>query len=180
MAPFRRRLVPRQRVRTLSRDHMKFGISMFRDVFLGSGVPLGGDPITAFQNVPVLGLRTGTVLDNCKPMVRDVVKARFIATNCGDGPLDFIPPNQIGKEIDHYLSEHHSVTLLPGESFEYSVFRSWDIPGEHQLTLTYAACCPGLPFARLVYPPVAILVRPAEASKLVHWFWYLRAAANCR
>jgi hypothetical protein len=40
---------------------MKFRLSMFVDAFLGSGVPLSGDPITSFQVVPLLGLRTGTI-----------------------------------------------------------------------------------------------------------------------
>jgi hypothetical protein len=33
---------------------MKFRMSMFVDAFLGSGVPLAGDPITSFQIVPLL------------------------------------------------------------------------------------------------------------------------------
>jgi hypothetical protein len=63
---------------------MKLRMSMFVDAFLGAGVPLGGDPITSFQNVPLLELRTGTVLNNCKPTVGDVVNVRLIGTNCGE------------------------------------------------------------------------------------------------
>jgi hypothetical protein len=68
---------------------MKFKMSLFVDAFLGSGVPLAGDPITSFQNVPLLGLQTATVLDNCAPMARDVVKVRFIARNCGERLLGY-------------------------------------------------------------------------------------------
>ena len=135
---------------------------MFVDAFLGSGVPLGGDPITSFEIVPFLGLRTGTVLDNCNPMVGEVVKVRFMATNCGGRRIEFVRPVQGGREWDREYSQHNAITLLPGESLEYSVFRSWDAPGAHQLTLTYEARCAGHPFARLTYPTVAIHVRAPE------------------
>jgi hypothetical protein len=155
---------------------MKFRMSMFVDAFLGSGVPLAGDPITSFRNVPLLGLRTATVLNNCKPMVRDVVKVRFIATNCGERRLEIVLPRQDGRERERQHSEDKLTTLLPGESLEYSVFRSWDAPGEHQLTFAYEARCAGQPFARLAYPAVAIHVRPPEANKLMHWILCARAA----
>ncbi len=155
---------------------MKFGMSMFVDAFLGSGVPLGGDPITLFQNVPVLGLRTATVLNNRYPMVQDVVKVRFIATNCGAVPLEIVPASKDDRELSREHTEDSFITLLPGESIDYSIFRSWDAPGEHQLTLAYKARCAGLPFARLTYPAVAIHVRPPQADKLMHWIGWARAA----
>jgi hypothetical protein len=155
---------------------MKFRMSMFADAFLGSGVPIAGDPITSFRNVSLLGLRTGTILDNCNPMVRDVVKVRFIATNCGERRLEIVLPHQDGGERDHEHSEDNLTTLLPGESLEYSVFRSWDAPGEHQLTLAYEARYAGQPFARLAYPAVAIHVRPPEAHKWMYWILCAHAA----
>jgi hypothetical protein len=155
---------------------MKFRMSMFVDAFLGSGVPVAGDPITSFRNVSLLGLRTATVVNNCNPMVRDVVKVRFIATNCGERGIEIAPPRQGGRERDREHSEDNLTTLLPGESVEYWVFRSWDVPGEHQLTLAYEARCAGQPFARLAYPTVAIHVEPPEASKLMHWISSVRAA----
>jgi hypothetical protein len=161
---------------TVGHGQMKFRMSIFVDAFLGSGVPLAGDPITSFQNVSLLGLRTATVLDNCNPMVGDVVKVRFISTNCGEGRLEIVPPGQDGRQRDPEPSENSVVTLLPGESLEYSVFRSWDAPGEHQLTLAYEARCAGQPFARLAYPTVAIHVRPLEANKFIHWILWARAA----
>ncbi len=155
---------------------MKLRMSMFVDAFLGAGVPLAGDPITSFENVSLLGLRAGTVLNNCRPTVRDVVKVRFIATNCGERRLEIILPLQVGRERDWEHSEDNVITLLPGESIEYSVFRSWETPGEHQLALAYEARRPGQPFARLAYPRVTLHVRPPEANKLVHWISILRAA----
>jgi hypothetical protein len=155
---------------------MKFRMSTFVDSFLGSGVPLAGDPVTSFQIVPLLGLRTGTVLDNCRPMVRDVVKVRFIATNCGERRLEIVRCVQDGQARDQEHSENNSIALLPGESLRFSIFRSWDAPGEHQLTVAYEARCAGLPFARLAYPAVAIHVRPPEADKLMHWILWARAA----
>jgi hypothetical protein len=149
---------------------------MFVDAFLGSGVPIAGDPITSFRNVSLLGLRTATVLDNCNPRVRDVVKVRFIATNCGERPLEIVSPSHEDEERDREHSQDNVTTLLPGESLEYSVFRSWDAPGEHQLALPYEARCAGRPFARLTYPAVAILVRPPEANKLMHSIFCARAA----
>jgi hypothetical protein len=154
---------------------MKLRMSMLLDAFLGSGVPLSGDPITSFQNVPLLRLQVATVLDNCKPMVRDVVKFRFIATNCGEIPLEIVPVCQRGKERDYSGSEGSVIALLPGESLEYSVFRSWDAPGEHTVTLAYAARCAGRPFARLTYPPVAIQVRLPEANWSMYWSLFARA-----
>lgn len=151
---------------------MQFRMSTFVAAFLGSGVPLAGDPITSFQIVPVLGLRTATVLDNCRPMVWDVVKVRFLATNCGAKQLDIVHSIQDGREHDHEYSENHSITLPPGESSEFPVFRSWNVPGAHQLTLAYEARCAGLPFARLHYPSVAIHVRPP----LTPWMFWVRAA----
>jgi len=146
------------------------------DAFLVSGVPLAGDPITLFQNVSLLGLRTGTVLNNCKPAVRDVVKIRFIATNCGERRIEIVRSIQDGQERDRDYSENNSITLLPGESLEFSIFRSWDAPGDHQLTVAYEARCAGLPFARLSYPTVAIRVRLPEADKLMHWILGVRPA----
>ena len=149
---------------------------MFGDAFLGSGVPLGGDPITSFQNVSLLELRTGTVLNKSKPTVRDVVKVRLIATNCGGRRLEIIPLLQVGREGDRGHSEDNVITLLAGESIESSILRSWETPGEHQLTLAYEARLPGQPFARLAYPEVMIHVRSPEADKLIHWISYFRAA----
>jgi hypothetical protein len=155
---------------------MKLRMSMFVDAFLGSGVPVAGDPITSFQIVPLLGLRTGTVLDNCRPMVQKVVKLRFIAMNCGERRLEIVRSIQDGRERDDEYSANNSVTLLPGESLEFSIFRSWDAPGEQQVTLAYEARCAGLPFARLAYPTVAIHVRPPEANRLMHWVLWAHAA----
>jgi hypothetical protein len=155
---------------------MKFRTSMFVDAFLGSGVPLAGDPTTSFQIVPLLGLRTGTVVENCRPMLRDVVKVRFIATNCGEHRLDLVRSIQDGQERDHQYSENNSIPLLPGESSEFCIFRSWDAPGEHQLNVAYEARRAGLPFARLTYPAVAIHVSAPEPNKLMHWVWSARAA----
>jgi hypothetical protein len=154
---------------------MKFRLSLFGDALLGSAVPLGGDPITAFQIVPLLGLRTATVLYNCKPIVGDVVKARFIATNCGERPLEVVRSIPAGRERDLEYSERNSTPLLPGESLEHCVFRSWDAAGAHQLTLMYEVRCPGQPFARLTYPPVAIRVSTPKADKLAQWIWGARA-----
>jgi hypothetical protein len=67
------------------------------------------------------------------------------------------------RERDQQYSEHNSITLLPGESFEYCVFRSWNAPGAHKLILTYEARCADHPFARLTYPTVAVQVRAPEA-----------------
>lgn len=145
---------------------------MFLDAFLGSGVPLGGDPVTSFENVSLLGLRTATVLDNCRPLVRDVVKVRFIATNCRERPVEIVPLCQVGKERDRELLENDAITLLPGESIQRSIYRSWEAPGEHRLTLAYEARCDGHPFARLAYPEVVIRVRRPE----VRWIWFVRTA----
>jgi hypothetical protein len=142
---------------------MKLGMSMFADAFLGAGVPVSGDPMTSFQNVSLLGLRTGTVLNNCKPTAGDVVKVRLIATNCGETPVEVVP-----------LLQDNVITLLPGESIEHSVFRSWDTPGQHQLSLAFEARQPGKPFARLAYPIVTIHVRHPEGNKLPHWIACLR------
>lgn len=150
---------------------MKFRLSMFADAFLGSGVPLAADPITSFQCVPVLGLRSGTVVDNCRPMVRGVVKVRFIATNCGKKRLDIVRSIEGGQERDNDYSQKNSIALLPGESLELSTFRSWNAPGEYRLTLAYEARCPGLPFAKLHYPTVTIHVRPP----LIPWMFWVRA-----
>jgi hypothetical protein len=155
---------------------MKFRMSWFVDAFLGSGVPLAGDPITSFQNVPLLELRTATIVNNRNPMVRDIVKVRFIATNCGGRRLQILRPCQDGRQLDQEHSEHNSITLLPGESLEYSVFHSWDAPGQHQLTLGYVARWASQPFARLTYPTVIIHVRPLEANKLMHRIFCARAA----
>ncbi len=155
---------------------MKFRMSTLVDAFLGSGVPLAGDPVTAFQNVPLLGLRTALVLNNCCPVVGDVVKARCIAMNCGKAPVEIVPAPKEDRELSNGHSEGSLITLLPGESFEYPVFRSWDAPGEHQLTLAYKARRAGLPFARLTFPTAAIHVRPPQGSKFVHWILWARAA----
>ena len=149
---------------------------MLVDAFLGSAVPLDGDPVTSFQNVPLLGLRTATILYNSNPMVRDVVKVRLIARNCGERRLEIVRRCQDDRALHGEYSEEDLVGLLPGESLEYTVFRSWDGPGEHQFNLGYAARCAGRPFARLAYPTVAVHVRPAEASTLVHWILCARAA----
>ena len=148
---------------------MKLSMSMFVDAFLGAGVPLDGDPITSFQNVPLLGLRTGTVLNNCKPMVGDVVKVRLLATNCSERRLEMIPLLQLGRERDREYPQDNVITLLPGESIGYSAFRSWETPGEHQLALAFEARWPGKPFARLAYPIVTIHVRHPEVNKLTRW-----------
>lgn len=147
---------------------------MFLDAFRGSGVPLAGDPITSFQIVPLLGLRTGTIVENCRPMLRDVVKVRFIATNCGEHRLDLVRSIQDPQEPDHQYSENNSIALLPGESSEFCIFRCWDAPGEHQLTVAYEARRAGLPFARLAYPAIAIHVSAPESSKFMHWVWWTR------
>lgn len=156
--------------------NQKFRMSMFADAFLGSGVPLLGDPITSFQVVPLLGLRTATILHNCNPMVGEVVKVRFMATNCGERGIEIVRSIETSRERDDEYSAHNATTLLPGESFEYSVFRSWDAPGAHQVTLGYEARCAGQPFARLTYPEVAIHVRTPEANKWMHWIMLARAA----
>ncbi len=134
---------------------MHFGLSMFADSFLGAGVPLEGDPITAFQNVSLLGLRVGTVLNNCRPTVGEVVKVRLIATNCGVSLVDFNP-----------LLKDNLIALRPGESTECSVFRSWEAPAEQQLAFPFEARRPGEPFARLTYPAVCIHVRHAQANQI--------------
>lgn len=144
---------------------------MFADAFLGSGVPVAGDPITSFQTVPLLGLRTATILHNSRPTVRDVVKVRFLATNSGERRLQLVRSLPDGQERNDEDSERDAITLLPGESTEFSTFRSWDAPGEHQLTLGYEARCAGLPFARLTYPTVAVRVIAPEANALVEWTW---------
>jgi len=149
---------------------------MFVDAFVGSGVPLAGDPITSFQNISLLGLRTGTVLNNCKPTVRDVVKVRVIATNCGERPIEIVPLCDASNERDREPSGNNMITLLPGASIQHSIFRSWDAPGEHQLTFAYEARCAGQPFARLTYPRVTIHVRPPEVNGLIYWISCLRAA----
>lgn len=95
---------------------MKLRISVFRDAFLGTGVPLGGDPITTFQIVPLLELRTATVLDNCKPIVRDLVKVRFIATNCGVREIDIVRCVEPDHGQDQEDSERNAIALPPGES----------------------------------------------------------------
>jgi hypothetical protein len=148
---------------------------MFLDAFLGAGVPLGGDPVTSFQNVSLLGLRTGTVLNNSKPRVGDVVKVRLIATNCGERGLEIIPLVQAGRERDWDPSQDNVLTLPPGQSVESSVFRSWEAAGEHQLALTFTARRPGKPFTRLVYPLVTIHVGHPEGNRLNHWIACLRA-----
>ena len=79
---------------------LSFRMSMFGDAFLGSGVPLAGDPITSFQPVPLLRLRSATVLDNSRSMVHDVMKARFIATNCGERRLEIVQRIQDSGERD--------------------------------------------------------------------------------
>jgi hypothetical protein len=109
-------------------------------------------------------------------MLRDIVKVRFIATNCGEHRLDLVRSTQSAPERDDRYSENNSIPLLPGESSEFSSFRSWDIPGEHQLTLAYEVQRDGLPFARLTYPAVAIHVNSPELNKLVHWLWWARPA----
>ncbi len=160
---------------------MKFSLSLFVDAFLGAGVPLGGDPITSFQNVPLLGLRTATVLDNSYPMLGDIVKVRFIATNCGERPLEIATPPKDGGERGYERSDDGLITLLPGETVRHSLFRSWDVPGEHLLTLAYEARCPGQPFARLAYPTVAIRVSAPEGNKFIHWIWtFARLTSNNR
>ena len=128
---------------------------MFADSFLGAGVPLGGDPITSFENVSLLGLRIGTVLNNCRPTPGEVVIVRLIATNCGKNLIDLNP-----------LLNDSLIALLPGLSTECSVFRSWEIPGEQQLALAFEARRTGEPFARLTYPTVSIHVRDARANKI--------------
>jgi hypothetical protein len=160
--------------------NLRLGPSMFVDAFLGSGVPVAGDPVTSFENVPLLGLRTATVVNNCNPMVGDIVKVRFIARNCGEKRLEITPCHPRGSVADDEHLEDGLVTLLPGESLEHSVFRSWDAPGEHQFTLAYQARCAGQPFAHLVYPTVAIHVRALEGSKLMYWVRCARAAVVAR
>lgn len=155
---------------------MKLRLSLFVDAFLGAGVPFAGDPITSFQNISLLGLRTATVLDNCNPIVGDVIKVRFIATNCGEKRLEIRFPHRQGRGPAREYSEDNLTTLLPGESFEYSIFRSWDAPGEHELALAYEARCAGQPFARLANPVIAIHVRRPEADNLVHWVSHARTA----
>ena len=157
---------------------MRFRTSLFVDAFLGSGVPLAGDPLTAFKIVPLLALRTGTIVENRTPVLRDVVKVRFIATNCGESRLEIIRSIEDGQERDHAYSENDSIALLPGESSELCTFRSWDAPGIHQLSVAYAVRCAGLPFARLAYPAVAIRVRAPEPNKLMHWLGWARPASQ--
>jgi hypothetical protein len=145
---------------------MKFGTSTFVDAFLGSGVPLGGDPITSFQIVPILGLRTATILHNCRPMVRNTIRVRFIATNCGERRLQVVRSVEAGRERNHECSERNATMLLPGESLEFSLFRSWDSPGDHQVTMEYEARCAAQPFARLAYPTLTVRVRRPEANEV--------------
>ena len=109
-------------------------------------------------------------------MAQDVVKVRFIATNCGERRIEIVRSIQADRERDDAYSANNSATLLPGESLEFSIFRSWDAPGEHQVTLAYEARCAGLPFARLAYPTVAIHVRPPEANNSMHWILCASAA----
>jgi hypothetical protein len=154
---------------------MKLGMSVFVDAFQGSGVPVAGDPITSVQNVSLLELRTTTVLDNCNPQVSGVVKARFIATNCGAKRIELISPCRGNRHQDDRYSEDNLISLLPGESFECSIFRSWDAPGEYQLAMAYEARCAGQPFARLTFPPVAIHVRPAENNLIMQWLLWAGA-----
>jgi hypothetical protein len=146
---------------------------MFVDAFLGSGVPFAGDPITSVQNVSLLDLRTTTVLDNSNPIVSDVVKARFIATNCGTRRLELLTSR---RDSNRGYWKDDVIALLPGESFEYSVFRSWDTPGEYHLALGYEARCAGRPFARLTFPTITIHVRPAENNLITHWLLWAGAA----
>lgn len=154
---------------------MRLRMSIFVDAFLGSGVPLSGEPITSVQNVPLLGLRTTTVLSNCEPMVEDIVKVRLIATNCGEKPVEIVPQPQAGSPDGEHFEEN-VITLLPGESSEHSVFRRWESPGEYQLTLAYEARCAGRPYARLSYPRVALNVKHREAHRLTYWILYACAA----
>jgi hypothetical protein len=72
------------------------------------------------------------------------------------------------------------ITLPPGESLEHSVFRFWDAPGVHQLTVAYFARSAGRPFARLAYPTVAIHVRAPEGGRLMYWVRGARAALVAR
>ena len=155
---------------------MKFMLSMFVDAFVGSGVPLAGDPITSFQNISLLGLRTGTVVDNRKPTVRDVVKVRIIATNCGHRPIEIVPLCEVSNGRDREPSENNVITLVPGASIQHSIFRSWEAPGERQLSFSYEARCDSQPFARLTYPSATVHVRPAGVNGLIYWVWCLRAA----
>jgi hypothetical protein len=87
--------------------------------------------------------------------------------------LEVVRAIQPDREGYHEYSEHNAIPLLPGESLEYGIFRSWDTPGEHQLTLAYAARCAGQPFAQLSYPTVAIHVRALEANQMAHWILWL-------
>jgi hypothetical protein len=66
--------------------------------------------------------------------------------------------------------------LLPGESSEFSIFRSWDAPGKHLLSMAYEVRRAGLPFARRTYPAVAIHVMAPQPNKLMHWLWRARPA----
>jgi hypothetical protein len=145
--------------------HMKLGSSKLVAAFLGSGVPLGGDPITSFQTIPILGLRTATILDNCSPIVHDIVRVRFIATNYGEKPLQVIGSVAAVRERNHECSQHNATTLLPGESIELSFFRCWDSPGDHRVIMAYEARCAAQPFARLAYPTVTVHVRRSEANQ---------------
>jgi len=147
---------------------------MFVDAFLGSGVPLSGDPITSFEIVPLLGLRTGTILNNRRLMVRDVLKVRFIAINCGERRLEIARSFLADGERHREDAERNAITLLPGESIEHSIFRSWDTPGEHQVTLAYEVRCDGHPFARVTYPRVPVHVR----APLTHWNSWVRVARS--
>ena len=65
-------------------------------------------------------------------MLRDVVKVRFIATNCGERRLDLVRSSQNAQERDHQYSENNSIPLLPGESSEFCTFRSWDARAAHR------------------------------------------------
>jgi hypothetical protein len=150
---------------------MRFATSVFVDAFQGSGVPLDGDPVTSFYNVPLLALRTATVVNDCKPLVRDIVRMRFIASNCGEKPIEIGLPRSVAMSRNLEISVDDLATLLPGESLEYSTFRAWDAPGEYQLTLTYFARCHGKPLARLEYPKVTIRVQPAEGQSFMRGIW---------
>lgn len=142
-------------------------MSLFVDAFLGSGVPIEGDPITAFENVPLLGLRTATILKNCQPLEGEIVKVRFIATNCGKRGLEILCPGASHSGVGDGRAQGDPVMLLPGESLEYPVFRSWDAPGTHVFTLEYQVRSVGHHFARLRYPTVAVHVRRQETIGLM-------------
>ena len=139
---------------SLGQIAMTLKMSMILDAFQGSGVPLCGDPITSVHCVPLLGLRTMTVLNNCKPSVQEVIKLRFIATNCSKNPIEIIPYCEAGSH-----SKHNVTVLLPGDSSDFSVFRSWEFPSHHKVTMAYEARGVGRNFARLSYPLVTIDVK---------------------